>query len=186
MCFHTTVSVRILIFLWMEKCEFGWGYPTNDHKMRLDYSASIICIKPSPVVTNIPTGVICQTFQLMSATAFEVEMFTYLLGQYIITESTYNGMIVYRHRHSSLFFYSMILADSSTFGFVEGSKYWIIGPEVGSEYGRLFNLNCGNSENPANGNCTYGWFYYNSESQTWNYDINMRIQCANHLSDSII
>ena len=58
------------------KCEFGWNYPVNDHRFRLDWSALIICIKPSAMVTNIPTGVICQTFQLMSATAFEVEMLT--------------------------------------------------------------------------------------------------------------
>ena len=162
------------------KCKFGWSYPINNHTMRLDYTASIICIKPSPVVTNIPTGVICQTFQLMSATAFEVEMLTYSLGQYIITESTNNGMVVYRHRHYSLFFYSMV----STF--VEGGIYWAIGSEVGSESGRVFNPYCWNFENPANGNCTYGWFYYNVESQTWNYDINMRIQCTNYLPNSII
>ena len=160
------------------KCECGWSYPKNFQEMyQLDWSASITCIKPSPVITNIPTGAICQTFQLMSATAFEVEGIAYKLGEYMITESTNNGRVVYQNRGNGLFFYS----------FAENidNKYWAIGLEVGSEYAFFFNRYCSNLDNPANGNCKYGWFYYNDTSQSWKYDINMRIQCTNYVANSI-
>ena len=162
------------------KCEFGWSFPSNGQGIyALDWSASIKCIKPSPLVTNVPTGVNCQTFQLMSSTAFEVEGIAFKLGEYVITDSTYNGMVVYLNRDTSYFLYSMgsILAESS--------KRWVIGSELGSKNIAFFNVYCSNLDNPANGNCKYGWFYYNEESQKWKYDINMRIQCTNNVANSI-
>ena len=162
------------------KCEFGWTHPINDQgNYKLDWSASIICIKPSPVVTKVPTGVNCRTFQLMSSTAMDVENIAYKLGEYVITESTNNGMVVYLNRDTSYFFYWV----ESTF--VEGLKYWAIGSELGSETKSFFNPYCSNLDNPANGNCKYGWFYHNLESRAWKYDINMRIQCTSFVANSI-
>ena len=163
------------------KCEFGWTYPSNDgfRQYSLDSSASIVCIKPSPVVTNIPTGGICQTFQLMSATALEVEGIAYNLGEYTITELTNNEMAVYQNRDISHFFYLVVDKWSN------GGQSWAIGPVLGSEQPDLVNRYCSKSENPANGNCNYGWFYYNVESQEWKYDISMRIKCTNYIPNSI-
>ena len=165
-------------------CEFGWAYWNNDHRdVWIDWSASIICVKPSPVVTNIPTSMTCQTFQLMSTTAFElgVPIELYLLGEYVVTESTNNGMVVYRNRYTSYFLYFVFFVN--TYGIAD--NYWAIGPEVGHEYANLFNRYCSNLENPANGNCKYGWFYFNAESKVWKYDMNMRIQCTNYSQNSI-
>ena len=164
-------------------CEFGWSYPINrSGRIGMDWSASIVCIKPSPVVTNKPTGAICQTFQLMSTTAFElgvpVELF--LLGEYVITESTYNGMVAYQNRYTAGFLYVVVSTSDID------DKYWAFATELGSESNViLFNEYCSILEYPANGNCKYGWFYYNSESKTWKYDMNMRIQCTNYVQNSI-
>ena len=164
-------------------CEFGWSYPSNwSGLIAMDLSASIVCIKPSPVVTDIPTGAICQTFQLMSTTAFEfgVPVEVFLLGEYVITESTYNGKVVYRNSFASKFLY-FIVTKSEKF-----DKYWAIGHELGSESDvNLFNLYCSILENPVNGNCKYGWFYYNPKSKAWKYDMNMRIQCTYYGQNSI-
>ena len=113
----------------------------------------------------------------MSATAFEVEGIAYTLGEYIITESTYNGRVVYYNRVGGYFFYSIV----DTFGI----KYWALGGKVGSENLYLYNRYCSNLDNLANGNCKYGWFYYHYVSSSWKYDINMRIQCTNYVPNSI-
>ena len=117
----------------------------------------------------------------MSSTAFEVEGIAYKLGEYVITDSTNNGMVVYLNNDNGYLLYSTGSA------LVESSRRWIIGPELDSEIlGDLafFNVYCSNLDNPANGNCKYGWFYYNLESKKWKYDINMRIQCTNYVANS--
>ena len=161
------------------KCEFGWTYPSNDgfSQYSLDSSASIVCIKPGPVVTNIPAGGFCKTFQVMSTTAFEVEGIAYFLGEYTVTELTKNEMAVYLNRHNGYFFYWAV--NNS------GNGVWAIGPNLRLEWAIFLNGYCSKSENPVNGNCKYGWFYYNAESQEWKYDISMRIKCTNYVPNSI-
>ena len=115
----------------------------------------------------------------MSATDFEWKGIEYLSSEYVITELKNNGMVVYRNRHATYFFYFVVSI------LAPGDKYWALGRQVGSETISLFNPYCANLENPANGNCKYGWFYYSAKSREWKYDMNLRIQCTNYVQNSI-
>ena len=51
-----------------------------------------------------------------------------------------------------------------------------IGPEPGSNYGSIVNINCKDVEYPANGECTDRWQYYNGTD--WDYDQTVTIDCT--------
>ena len=176
-------------------CQHGWSVNVDDltwgrkeNPWMLDISASVLCTTPHHTVPILPSGSICKEFELRPHKTFVEPVLRQFIDKYEYSYFWYNKRVVYKGINSSNALFSVTNND--------GKNIWMFANEnlmnitTNEDFHRTLKSHdiqgsvathfCPNVELPANGECTYDWYYMTLPNETLHLNIRGTVHCTKY------